>query len=137
MTLKYRFSAFFEDGSDIRQGPDDVSKLDPAKSAFFDVASKTDSPLQVFELCDGRNQFMVDLVDGHFEVNGITVWLQPIATDTIPPGGRYELIYFRDHRHQLTVGDTVQELSHQIAYRIGWKYAAPDGQTFTQCMVVK
>jgi hypothetical protein len=136
MTLKYRFTAFFKDGTDIHQGPEDVSKLDPTKSTYYDVVSKTDSPLEVFELCDGRNQFMVDLVDGHFEVNGITVWLQPIATDTIPPGGRFELIYFRDHRHSFTLGSE-EAPSHEVGYRIGWNYAAPDGQTYTQCMVVK
>ena len=137
MTLKYLFQAVFEDQTIIEQSPADVSCQDPRKSAFWDVISKTDSPLVHFQIWDAHgNCFSVNLQDGHFEANNLPMQLSPVATDTIPPGGRYELIYFRDHKHQLQVGGDGQSQTHEVKYRIGWHYHAPDGKTYTQCMVV-
>lgn len=140
MTLRYLFRALFEDGTEIEQTPEDVSCVDPRKSAFYDVISKTNSRLCFFQISDSHgNSFSVNLQDGHFEANNLPMWLQPVATDTIPPGGRYELIYCRDHRHQFQIGGdgAVQEDNHQVGFRIGWNYAAPDGRTYTQCLVVR
>jgi hypothetical protein len=91
-----------------------------------------------FGIYGESNTFAVDLLDGHFEVNGIPVWLQPVSQDIIPPGGRYDLIYFRDHRHEFVMcSERIDQINHQVGYRFGWDYLAPDGQTYTQTMVVR
>jgi len=130
MELKYLFDANFSDGSVIRQTPEDVSALDPSKSAFFDVLQRND--LVFFRLRDREHSYSVDLIDGSFYIDTFAFEAQP-SGQPIPEGGKYKLIYWRDHKHIFNAGE---ENSHEVAYRFGWEYTV-DGKTWTQTLVVR
>lgn len=145
LILTHLFEAHMRDGSVIAQTPEDRSALDPAlRSAFFDVAQRIDD-VEVFVLRGPDHFYLVDLRDGHFEVDGVPFWAQPVTSNCIPRGGKIRLVYFRDHQQDVLVTGTVREdLSvdehhqlgdHRVAYRIGWEYEA-GGKTYMQTIVV-
>lgn len=116
MALKYLFTAHFEDGSSIVQTPEDKSIIEPeTRSAFYDVVNHH-SRVEWFELQDETgNRVAVDLIDGHFEVNGNSFWIgeEPSSNDT------KELVFYRRHRQHFTLG--LDEVAHEIRYYVGWK----------------
>lgn len=120
MALKYLFRATFADGSVINQNQEDQSLLNPQRSRYYDLQFES-SPLVTFELLGPDGRLLVDLRDGHFELpNGAR---SSVPSD-IPPGGEYELLFFRDHLHNFTSG--LQEIGHQVKYRVGWTYRVND-----------
>jgi hypothetical protein len=72
MQLRYLFTAYLKDGSFIDQNEEDVSSIDPSKSAFYDVLLREDD-LATFILFDTLtgNNWQVDLESGTFTCNGI------------------------------------------------------------------
>jgi hypothetical protein len=132
MELKYLFSAHFKDGSVIRQTLEDVSNVDPKKSAFFDVLQRIDD-LVWFSLENGLTRYSVNLEDGRFAVESLPIEAQP-SEQPMPEGGKYKLIYWRDHKH--VFNQEWAEKSHEVAYRFGWEYTV-DGKSWTQTMVVR
>lgn len=145
--LKYLFEAHFEDGHAIKQTPDDVSAYVQGKSAFYDVREyEKVSPCIVFGLYHKRNTYAVDLVDGHFEVNNIPFQAQPVSTPTINEGGKFSLIYYRDHQQDIcmsgevvdsvVVNQKLTEGNHKISFRFGWEYADPSGKLYQQTLVL-
>lgn len=131
--LKYLFIAYFADGSVITQTPEDRSTLDPTKSAFYDVLQKTG--LAQFALHGDGRACCVDLRSGIFDINGLEFEAQPCASDEMPPGGTFRLIYFRDHRQEMNVSDLALG-EHHIAYRFGWEYTVGD-KTWVQTLVLR
>lgn len=132
--LAWLFQANFRDGTFIQQTPEDVSALDPGRSAFYDVLQRTDE-LVSFGLFqpDSPYTVAVDITTGHFEINGFPIMPQPVSGPVIPAGGRFELLYFRDHQQDLvqtvTIGEDGEPVEvkrekgeHRISYRLGWKY---------------
>lgn len=123
MPLKYFFTATFADGHTIVQTEEDKSVIDPEKrSAFYDVLAYAEKvqlvkfKLEGFYMNSGGHDYAVDLIDGHFEVNGI-----PFRMHEDQPTG-FELIFFRQHTHTFNVGRSGQkEMGHDIVYRMGWK----------------
>lgn len=130
MELTYLFTAHFLDGSIIAQTPEDRSSIDSSKSAYYDVQQRDD--LVAFAL-HGHDDYYVDLVTGEFTVNFAKFQVQPTSFPyDIPQGGSYKLIYFRDHKHELSGTSH----THTMAYRIGWEYRV-NGKSWVQTLVVK
>ena len=110
--LHYVFRCKFRDGTHLFQTPDDVSAVDPKRSAFCDVVQRL-AEVQTFSITNGRNTYLVDLRDGHFEVNGVKFYAAP------PTGGTYELVYFRQRTEHFTLG--LEHLASECYHHIGWR----------------
>jgi hypothetical protein len=125
MQLQYLFEAHLKDGTVISQTPQDVSLVDPEKSAYYDVMQRL-SEVEVFGIYNDKATYVVDLRDGHFEINGIpfnTLSKEDSTEDDIElgPDQKFELVYFRRHVHVTMVGAELPvELSHTVDYHLGW-----------------
>lgn len=136
--LRYLFEAQMKDGSVIRQTPEDVSTAEPlTRSAFYDVAQRLDEVV-VFGLYNDKNLYVVDLRDGHFEINGVPFSAQPVTAPVINEGGKFKLVYFRDHQQELvmTNGGSYEAGAHYHQYRMGWEYEDPNGKIYQQTIVI-
>ncbi len=131
--LKYQFTAKYKDGTTFEQNAEDKSAIEPEKrSAFFDVDH---SKLMTFTLNGAGHSYMVDLEDGHFEIDGVPVVMHE------KPIKDLKLIYYRQHTHEYRVTKATQgaverevapkELSHQIAFVLGWQCTV-DGENVQQ-----
>jgi hypothetical protein len=120
MSLSYLFEAHLNDGSVIQQTPEDVSKTDPDRSAYYDVIQRL-SDVQVFGLFNDNHTYVVDLRDGHFEVDGVPLNVGSEEDIELMPDQKFELVYFRRHMHVTAVGAQLPvELSHSVEYFLGW-----------------
>jgi hypothetical protein len=130
--LKYYFTVEFTDGSTFLQDVDDISKIDPKRSAFYDVlncgkAIKT-FKLMPIEAYGDAPSALVDLTDGHFEINGFIVQVDDNLPIEVAVEER-ELIFYRQHQidqnvtYELKSGDIkdVKNGGHRIKYFIGWQ----------------
>ena len=114
MSLKYLFTVKYSDGSIFEQNPEDVSQIDPQKSAFYDVL-ESGKQVEIFSLSDGVNTYSINLKNAKFYLNNKAF----IFPDKLPQRGDVmELVFFRRHTHELN-GD--EELSHEIIYYLGYK----------------
>lgn len=138
MKLKYLFEAYFADGHRIIQDLDDISSLDPARSTFYDVLQyESTSELVLFGLYLGKNTYVVDLLDGHFEVNGVPFSAQPVALPEMIEGGKFKLLYCRDHQQELILSENSSKPGkHSVQYRFGWEYTDPRGKVYNQTLVL-
>lgn len=152
--LDYLFAAEFLDGSRLEQTPEDVSASHPTKSAFYDLCQHNEyggvltdehglalvrDDIAFFGITNGEHFYVVDLRDGHFELDHMPFFPQPTAYPDIPPGGRFSLLYFRDHQQDIIMApDGSQTLgAHRMAYRLGWEYSLPDGRKWQQTIIVR
>lgn len=113
--MKYLFTAYYNDGTSYKQTPEDVSVTGPPKSCYFDVKEEEVSK---FELTDGKNIYLVDLSDGHFEINNVPFYLHDKAmllTDM-------RLYYFRKHDVSIQIGaGTKSKQKDEIMFQFGWE----------------
>ena len=115
MTLKYHFTAFYQNGNSFRQPSDDRSSVEPSRSAFFDVDK---SRLASFQLSGDGRMAEVNLVNGQ-------IWLDDhMVCPPQPVQGGFELVYFRRHTVVLVVGggQPSKEESYQVDYHLGWSH---------------
>lgn len=138
LPLKYLFVATFHDGHQIHQTPEDRAVLTDKGSAYTDVITYQEtSPLRCFVLLElGENgefvsSYGVDLLDGHFEVNGIPFkmhegWVKDLR-----------LIFFRRHTHHFMMSNytKMREKEHTMVYRIGWQ-TTQNGQNIQRVMEI-
>jgi|SRR3989344_221862 len=122
--MKYLFEVEYTDGTFFQQNKEDVSLTDPKRSAFFDVKQEE---VKRFTL-KGPNTFCVDLTDGHFEINGISIRLHDEQLSD------FRLIYFRRHRHQFNLA--LEEKLHEITFRFGWQANDKDGKNVQRVMEI-
>src|ERR1700757_4594664 len=128
--LKYTFLAWFRDGSVYEQREDDTPKVSPVGSAFTDIKDRLED-INIFALyCQGAVAALVDLRDGHFEVNGLPITVQD-PSFTLPPDTIYRLIYFRRVTHDFSPDASTVS----VAYHIGWQ-ATVDGKNHQQTIAV-
>lgn len=142
--LKYLFTATYADGRVIKQTPEDVSLIDPAKrSCFFDVMEHEKvSPLLEFTLEGAGHRYSLNLVHGGFEIDGVKfsmseghIHYNPNGKRMLLPLTKLKIIFFRQHTHSFNVGAVKQEeTSHEVAYRIGWECEMPCGHTQREVM---
>jgi hypothetical protein len=125
--LKYLFEAHFKDDTLIQQSPDDISKIDPTKSAFYDVLQREDD-LIAFGLYSNETSYTyaVDLRDSHFEINKVPFF----ASDALnlPRETKFRLIYFRQVRRHFHVG-TLEPQGIDTSFHIGWQTTV-DGKNY-------
>lgn len=127
--LKYRFICIFTDGSVIEQNKEDVSKIDPKRSSFYDVL-QSKKEIKEFILTRGIKEYKVNLLDGHFEVNGNKFWLESKKLPTYLV--KRELIFYRQHNVEATANFKlsknkiwnilgVDKGNDRIFYYLGWQ----------------
>ena len=128
--LKYLFIVHFADGTSYSQTPDDISKIDPTRSEFYDVlqSGKAITRFSLVSTMDSPPHVVsVDLITGLFEVNGFPILLEGDKLPTHPD--KFELVYYRQHTHNINVtyklksGEVTdnKEADHFCEYFIGWK----------------
>jgi nitrite reductase/ring-hydroxylating ferredoxin subunit len=124
--LKYLFTATYRDGSELVQTPEDRSTKEPeTRSAYFDIDHER---LATFSLQGDGHTYLVDLRDGHFEVDGVPFWMH----DEELAG--FRLVFFRRHKHSFNQR-TGEELSHDVVYRVGWQCTV-GGKNYQQVLQV-
>jgi len=128
MTLTYLFKARLKDGTIIQQTPEDVSVVDPTKSAFYDVPL---DEVAGFLISGNGHAYYVDLIDGHFELDRVPFHAGDPVFE-IPTGTTRRLIYFRAHTHTYIQGRE----DHTVDYHIGWQVTV-DGKNIQQTISVR
>lgn len=125
--LKYLFQVTYKDGSIYIQNPEDLSVKAPelGKSCFYDIEQEK---VKSFFLSNDEHTYSVNLLDGHFEVDGVPFFMHP---DRSLKG--FRLVFFRQHTHDLDARSG-RELSHVIAYQMGWQARDRKGQEVTRVM---
>lgn len=142
LQLKYLFVAVFEDGTIIRQTPDDRSSIDPEKrSQFYDVL-QANKRIVKFSLVGEGNKIGVDLITGIFNINGIDVLLESDKLPTIPE--QFDLIFYRQRTEHFNITydkpsqkvlSVAQNNDNFCEYFIGWKCTI-NGKEYKQKLAV-
>jgi hypothetical protein len=134
--LKYLFQANFKDGSFIQQTQADESATTPGKNCFHDVKQRIDDVVSFGFFSDETpNTYVVDLTDGHFEVNGTPFTAQDPSGEKLPSDAKFRLVYFKRHCHGFNVD--LQEVSHDLAFHLGWQVTTPDGKNIQQTIAIQ
>lgn len=132
MSLKYLFECHFNDGTRLLQTPEDVSSIDPTRSAFYDVVQRL-VDVDAFVLTEpGVTSLIVDLKTGIFSLNGVP-FLASNPSQVIPPNSKFRLVYFRRHTHNHNMGG--EEIGHEIEYHLGWQTTV-DGKNYQQTIAI-
>ncbi len=136
-TLKYLFKAEFADGTVYEQTIEDISLVDPKKSAFFDVLQKDekDSRLLRFLIEGEGHKYLVDLIDGHFEIDGVSFDCHETLPHNYPDR---RIIYYRKHENDFDSnpdGSLGVETAHRIWYCIGWQTTI-NGKNFKETITI-
>jgi len=130
--MKYLFTVKFDDDSTYVQNAEDKSTIDPEKrSCFFDVMQAVEAGKKIvwFVLYDDKNVYSVNLVDGHFQINGVAFFMHE-RRDLKD----FRIVFFRQHTHHFN--QDRKELGHEIIFRFGWQTTF-DGQNFQQIMEIE
>lgn len=129
--MKYLFTAKYKDGSVYEQNPEDVSVTESEKrSCFYDIKDTLED-LESFTLTGEGHIYKVDLIDGHFEVDGVPFDMHEENLKD------FRLIYFRQHTHSFNqkVEETV-EFAHNIVFRFGWQTNDSEGKNYQRVMQI-
>lgn len=151
LELKYLFSAQLTDGTEIFQTAEDKHPSVVGRNAFYELLALDDkgnqlqhangsgnycrSDIALFQLEDQHHRYLVDLRDGHFEVQhakGRSLIGAHFFIQFPPPGEKLRLFYFRIRRHHTNVSGTVQEdrsvkvndtveIAQECEYHFGWE----------------
>lgn len=151
LELKYLFCGLLEDGSVIEQTEEDKSQYTEGRNAFYELLEVDAegnpkchpgdgslvcrSDIALFQLEDGIHRYLVDLRDGHFEVQhgkGNRIVGAHFYLGFPPMGAKLSLFYFKRRRHHTNVSGTVQadltviaddmkEISQECEYHFGWE----------------
>lgn len=101
--MTYTFGVHFADGTEYFQTPEDVSVNGASSgSAFSDIKDRLDE-IELFQLQGNGQTILVDLRDGHFELNGFPMTVGDPDVE-IPKNVRRRLIYFRRVRQSINYG---------------------------------
>jgi hypothetical protein len=133
--LTYLFEAHLNDGSIIQQTSADVSAVEPKQSAFYDVLQRMDDVISfgLFHVEESAT-YLVDLIDGHFEVNGAPFEARDPKV-TLPEDAKFRLIYFRRNKVEYIIGGDGEPASHHITYFLGWQTTV-DGENYQQTLAI-
>lgn len=133
--LKYLFKALFWDGSTFEQPQDDHSEIDAQKSAFTDVL-ESGKRVRSFGLFGNGHALVVDLIDGHFEHNGLS-----IHPEILPPGpAPLKLIFFRQVQRDMQINykngeQNINQVQNgvRVKYFLGWECSL-NGKKYKQVL---
>lgn len=136
MELKYLFVAEFANGYRILQNFEDKSSKDPLKSEFYDVLEyEKKSPLIKFSIGHTKEDksASVDLIDGHFELNGIPFFLH---LNLPSPNPKFRIVYYRIRTEQLTMtGNDRIPSSLDPSYMLGWQ-STIEGKNYQEVIII-
>src|SRR5471030_1660418 len=127
MNLSYLFEAHLNDGTLIQQTEEDISQIDPLRSAYYDVIQRKDD-IVAFGIYNNDHTYAVDLRDGHFEINGAPFYVMS-GDPKLTENQKYELVYFRRHVQTMVVGAVEFEEESPVEYFIGWKTIIKNAET--------
>lgn len=134
LTLKYLFCAKLRSGEIIEQTPEDVSSEREDKNAYYDLLEKTPdgepylhngavrcrSDVELFQMEDETTRYLVDLNDGHFEVQLLDGELGiPFFIKIPSKGAILRPFRFLRRRHHFNANGT--ELGQECEYHFGWE----------------
>ena len=121
--LKYLFVAQYNDDSLFYQTPEDISITRPGTgSAFSDIEH---DKLTGFALQGEGHTYAVDLLDGHFEIDGIPF---KVYDENI---NNRRLIYFRRNFYH-----TGAETGHEVEYHLGWQGNDSTGKNIQRVIII-
>jgi len=110
------FEAHLHSGEVIIQTAEDKSTVAEDKNCFHDVLQRIDE-VAFFGLYGDDHTYVVDLRDGHFEIDGLAFNTGDPSV-SLPPDTKYRLIYFkRTNLH--FVG--MEQVGADVEYHIGWQ----------------
>jgi hypothetical protein len=133
--MKYLFTSLHLDPNGekifIEQTPEDKSTIDSLRSAFFDVLEqeRAGNPCQMFCLTGEGHNYLVDLRDGRFEIDGTSFYLHTGEIHNI------RLIYFRKVNRFFSMDYESQEQMIE-SYNFGWQ-ATVDGKNVQHVITLK
>ena len=133
--LSYLFVCRFKDGTIIQQTAEDVSQKDSTRSSFYDVMQRLEE-VETFTLVkqdDRQHSFMVDLRDGHFEIDGVPFC---VSSEELPNNVKFRLIYFHRHQHRVVQGQSLMGEA-PVQYFIGWQTNLLNGENVQQTISTK
>lgn len=138
--MKYLFGCRFTDGTVYEQNAGDVSLYDPNRSCYFDVVNlMKEKQIGHFWLEGDGDHYEVNMIDGHFEVNGKMVNIHPQGV--VPKN--LELVYYRQRRHHRNVlvkdGDVVGILGsyeEEPVFFFGWRMKDDNDQDHQYTMSI-
>lgn len=141
--LKYRWTAYFDDGTVLKQPEDDryskhVDGAEHNPSAFRDILDHEKiAKLIYFDLNDGTFAYGVDLPSGRFGINGTWFGLEPEDA----PETKRKLIYYRVvDRDKVINFDTDEEQDKEPviqAYCFGYEYKDAHGKNVQKVIQIK
>jgi hypothetical protein len=112
--LDFLFIAETFNGNIIKQDPTDKPKFSKSGSIFTDVLKEK---IKRFSLIGKGHIFVVDLTDGHMEVDG-----KKLYPPKKPPITPLDLIYYRQVERRLSVGTNNATVMQPIVrYYLGWQ----------------
>lgn len=122
----FTYLAKFRDGSVFLQPKDDLSTIDPTKSAFYDVLQKIDDVVY-FEVTDNDERSLsVDLVTGLFKSDGNMLPAHP----GVSSGSKLTLVHFR------RVKISPQSKTTETEYHIGYDFEK-DGKAVRHTVTIR
>lgn len=142
--LKYLFKVEYTDGTTFKQNKEDVSSVDNAKSAFYDVL-QSEKEIKTFTLTRFLERYSVNLETGEFSINGTNLVVEDGKTiPLIENHSKLKLIFYRQHKQPMNIGykiDTGKITSidagkDQITYFIGWEITIK-GKSYKRIIGIK
>lgn len=124
--MKYLFKALLFDGSMIEQTQEDKSATTEGKNAFYDVLQRLDE-VRAFGLYNQETgeEYLVDLHDGHFEVNNVPFFLHNEVLTNL------RLVFFKRN----TINFTTHEV-YPVLYNFGFQANDEAGNNVKKIMTV-
>ena len=122
--MKYLFTLIDDKDKEHKQTKEDVSKTNKKKSAYYDIKDKK---LKQFYLEGEGHKYLVDLVDGHFEIDGVKFKMHEGNLSD------FRLVYYREHRINYT---GMLEVDHLITYCLGWQTTS-GGKNYKKIMQIQ
>jgi hypothetical protein len=123
--FKFLYKALLKDNTLIELTQDDVSATTPGKNCYYDVlqAEKAGN-LRAFAIYsqDTGDEFLVDLQDLHFEVNGVSFFLHGDERLT-----NIRLVWFLNREISANYSDLSFKGDRFTGYNVGFQGSAPDG----------
>lgn len=140
--MPHHFEADFKDGTTYIQGSDDVSIDAKDKNAFYDILQREEDVIR-FHITDEQtnDRWSVDLVDGHFELNGVPfrVHNKGMEHPYQVPEGPFKLIYFKVKQERIVLGEDGSATPLKglvLTYCMGWQTNLGNGENLQQVIAV-
>ena len=122
--MKYLFGCEY-DNEIYYQTENDKSLKNSEKSSFYDVVDKE---IRRFWLDGNGHNYLVDLRDGHFEIDGVPFKMHEEELSD------FRIIYYRKHTRQFCGTD---EINHEIEFCVGWQTNNENGENIKQILTIK